>query len=374
MDKRFLVHAAERIIPGKGGHMKNTKLLSKTILTAICVAFVLMFSAGISFAQGRYTARYSNRDVSNIINRLETSSNAFRSEFDRRLDQSSLNGTNEEDRLNGIVVNYEQALNQLRRDFDRNNTWWESRNDVQQVMGEARRVNTMMNSLQFARQLERQWNQMRRDINTLADTYDLPGVAGGGWTGGGGGTGPWNPGQGSAPNWAVGTFYGRDPRTGGRIELTVQRNGAVTANISGEFISGTMNGQNLYVGNDQSRVTRTNNGIRTTNRRNGEVINYARNGNNGGGWPGTGGNVPSWASGTFYGRNPYGGLITINITQNGRVTVTFERGGEVNYGTMNRSTLRINNESSTVSRTNSGIRTTNNRNGEVIEYFRNRPR
>lgn len=249
----------------------NIKKLNFLVFGAFLLALTALTSVDTN-AQGRYTNRYSKRDVGNIIAKLENSSNVFTREFDSQMDKSSLNGTSEEDRLNDIVRNYDDSLDDLRREFDRNNTWWESRNDVQNVMSDAQRVNQMMNSLSFARKLERQWNNMRKDLNKLADTYDFPALDGTGFGGGGGGN------VGNVPNWAVGTFYTRNPQTGGNITLTINSNGNVTINSDGSVSYATMNGDRLNNNGIEARVTRTNNGIRTTRTDNGERIDYQRQG------------------------------------------------------------------------------------------------
>jgi hypothetical protein len=342
------------------------------VLTSLCLALGLLALPEGAGAQGRYANQYSKRDVSNIIAKLEQSSNTFRQEFDRNLDQSSLNGTNEEDRINRIVGDYENSLDRLRRDYDRFDTWWQSRNNVQDVMRNARPVNAMMTSLPFARRLERQWNNMRRDLNKLADTYDLPDLAGGGgnWGGGGGGGG----GNANVPNWAVGTFYGRNPQNGGTITLTISRNGSITADFQGDASYGNWYGNSrININGAEARVTRLNNGIRTVRTDNGERIDYYRtNPGDGGDWNnggGGGGNPVNWAVGNFNARNPQtGGTITLSIQNNGNVTVYMD--GATNYGTMDGSILVINGVRSRVTRRNNGISTTREDNGEVINYRR----
>ena len=172
-----------------------------------------------------------------------------------------------------------------------------------------------------------------------------------------------NNGGGNVSSWAVGTFYGRNPQNGGQIMLTISRNGSVTVNMGGSNTYGTINGDRLTIDGISSRVSRLNNGIRTTRLDNRETIDYFRDGNNNSG----GGNIPSWAIGTFYGRNPQtGNTISITIQQNGNVTVSGN--GAVVYGTMYDDTLTINGVSSRVTQIRNGIRTTRNDNGERIDY------
>lgn len=88
---------------------------------------------------------------------------------------------------------------------------------------------------------------------------------------GGGGNGG---GNGSVPNWAVGTFYGRSPQDGTPIALTIDRSGSVTVNINGSITNGTISNDRLTLNGITSRVERSRNGIRTIRLDNGERIDY----------------------------------------------------------------------------------------------------
>src|SRR5690606_14245526 len=119
---------------------------------------------------------------------------------------------------------------------------------------------------------------------------------------------------------------------------------------------------------NSSKVERRGNGIRTVSTRNRETITYTKN-NSGGGWDNGGsvGNPVSWAIGRFSGRNPQTGQqITMNIDRNGRVTVN--SGGSVNYGTLNNTTLTINGQTSSLSRTRNGFTTVSNQDRQRITY------
>jgi hypothetical protein len=346
--------------------MFRTKIFSTLMFAA---AFLTLGAFSGALAQGRYANQYSRNDVNNIIQRLEESSNTFRTDFRDQMNRNRINGTSDEGRFNGIVADYENSLDRLRRRFDRGDNWWQSRNEVQNVMNNARLVNDMMNSIQFRRNLERQWNRMRNDINKLADTFDLPGLNGGGWNGGGY---PGAGGQGNVPNWAQGTFYARNPETGGTIVMTVNRNGSVSISFDGnQPIYASLNRTTLTNGQFVSRVSQINNGIRTTDVRNGSYIDYFRTPiNSGGGWSGGQGNVPNWAEGTFFARNPEtGGTIAMTIQRNGSVMITFD-GSNTVYASLNGTTLTNGQYVSRLTRINNGIRTTDVNNGSYIDYHR----
>ncbi len=351
--------------------MKNINLTA--IFAAALFSLAALAVPSTSFAQGRYSNQYSKAQVGQIISNLESSSSRFKRDFDRAMDNSRYNGTRDEDRFNGYIKDFDEEIVDLRREYNRRNNWWDIRDEVDDVIDEAREVNNMMNTISFRRNLESQWNRLRNDVNKLADTFDMPGINGGGWNGG-----PWNPGNSGGgnwnavrpPSWAVGTFYGSAPN-GTRIVLSIQSNGQVTAQMNYTNISRGVYARNntIVIDGNSSRVQKTRNGIRTVSTLNRETINYTKNNTGGGGWGNNDrvGNPVSWAIGRFTGRNPQNGQqITMNIDRNGRVTVN--TGGGVNYGTLNNTTLTINGQTSTLSRTRNGFTTVSNQDRQRITY------
>jgi len=344
--------------------MTNHKHL-KNLFSAACLVFMTAAFTFVAEGQGRYANVYSNSDVGGFVANLENSSDNFRRDFDQALDNSSVDGTGAEDRLNNIVANFENSVDRLRGNFDRQNSWWQSRSQVQDMMTSARSVNTMMNTLQFRRNIERQWNALRRDINKLADTYELNDLDGrGGGNGGGGGIG----GGGATsqpPAWARGTFYSSNI-TG--YTMTINANGRVTLEGDGQTSYGRYNNGSVYINNDVFPVTRTSNGMRARNRSTGQTTEYSRN-NFGGGIGDGGGNgtrPPDWARGTFYSTNITG--YTMTVDSNGRVTL--QNDGRTSYGRYERGSIYINNDEFPVTRTSSGMRALNRGTGQSTDYSR----
>ena len=347
--------------------MGSKKIFSFAFGLALVVLSVLVL-AGLGVAQGRYANTYSKSQVSDIIKRAENSSDKFRTDFRNQMDRNNTLSNSQKSQFNSNVASCEDSLDRLRRRFDNENTWWNTRSDVQNVVSSSQNVNTMMNILPFRRNLERQWTNLRNDINTLADTYDLPGLNGGGWNGG-----PWNPGNpgggqtSTPPAWAQGTFYSTN---GTNITLTIARNGRVTVVNGGQTFYGTYFRNNLTVNGDTSTVSRNGNGIRTYNRSTGQTTDYSRSGWGGGTGPGFGGGntsvPPSWAQGSFYATN--NGSILLTISNNGQVTVV--NGGQTFYGTYYNGSITLNGDVSTVTRNGNGIRTYNQSTGQTTNYRR----
>ncbi len=118
---------------------------------------------------------YTKADVERIIKRVEERSDEFRKIVDRSLDRSALNGTNREDNVNQQVKELENAIDKLRHDFDRANTWGETRSQVQRVMNEADEVNAIVRRGRWPRggPVKSQWALVRSDLNKLAAVYNL---------------------------------------------------------------------------------------------------------------------------------------------------------------------------------------------------------
>jgi len=345
-------------------------------VVAICAAVIL---PTVVNAQLRNQSRYSKGDVRNMIKRLENSSDRFARDFNKELDKSVINNTPREREYQGYVDTFQNSLGAFRSNFDRARYWWEVRDDLRYLVNAGQPLNDLMNRLPFQRDIAKQWNQVRNDLNQLADTYDMPGLGGGGWNGGWNGN-PNNPGGGwdnsweysRPPSWAVGTYYGVGPR-GERITLAIQSNGRATSSIDGQPVSyGRYYRGLLTFGRDSATLVRTRNGLDTVSTLNRETISYSKQGWNGGGnddWN-NGSRPSSWAVGTFWATSPQdGSRITMTITNEGNVTVVMGNGAP-SYGKLNGNTLRMGPYTSRLYRQGSGFRTVSDTDGQTISYTR----
>ena len=141
----------------------------------VVMAALILLTASSASAQWNegYWKRYNKKEVEQIIKNVETSADTFRKDFDHWLDHSHFDGKEKEDKFNSKVKRFEKATDKLRSEFDRNDSWWETRNEVQKTLDEARQVGQMMRNHEFGRDVERQWANLKRDLNKLASTYRL---------------------------------------------------------------------------------------------------------------------------------------------------------------------------------------------------------
>ncbi len=147
----------------------TTKLLLLFALTSIAGTIALAQGTG---PNGRF---YTKAEVEAIIKRVEERSDSFRKFVDKSLDKSAINGTNREDNINEQVKELENAIDKLRHDFDRANTWQETREQVQRVMNEADEVNAIVRRGRWKRggPVRSEWALVRNDLNRLAGVYNL---------------------------------------------------------------------------------------------------------------------------------------------------------------------------------------------------------
>lgn len=345
---------------------RNTNLAAA--ISIVFAALMVLGGAGTVDAQGRYVGQLSRNDVNDIIRRMEDSADEFRQDFIRELDRSNLSSGQKRTYRNQ-VNSFENATDRLRSNFDNDDNWWQSRNQVQNVVSNARPINTTMNSIAFRRNIERQWNQLRNNVNRLADTFDLPGIAGGGWNGG-----PWNPGNpgnpgypgtgNRPPSWAIGTWYWTN---GSDRRMTINANGTVTVDNQGRPSNGRYRNGTIVLDGVVSTLTQYGNGIRTYNRSSGEVSDYVRYGGGGGGGGVNISRPPNWAVGNW--RWVQGSGRTMSIARTGEITVVNQ--GRYSRGTWYNGTITLDGVISRVTRNGSRIRTYNQSSGEVSDYVRN---
>src|SRR5690606_10074565 len=132
--------------------MKDTGL--RKIFYSIALFGIALFALPADAdAQGRYVGQYSRMDVDQIIRRLEDSSNEFRDDFRREIDRSNLSNAQRRTYLNQVAA-FENQADRLRSNFDRDNDWWRSRNQVQNLVAAAQPLNRTMNMIAFRRQIE----------------------------------------------------------------------------------------------------------------------------------------------------------------------------------------------------------------------------
>jgi hypothetical protein len=150
---------------------------SKILLTGFAVGMILALSSStLSQRRGPRGRVYTKNEVNELIKRAEDRSDRFVRLFDRALDKSGLDGTKREDRLNERAKDLEKAMDDLRREFDRKESYIETKPETARVLNIASGINRVMINRRLRGDAEVEWSALRRELNVLASVYYLPGL------------------------------------------------------------------------------------------------------------------------------------------------------------------------------------------------------
>jgi endo-alpha-1,4-polygalactosaminidase (GH114 family) len=155
--------------------MKNYSLKFFVVVMAI-VGSIGATSSNVNaqFARNNLSRAQVDRLIRNVEERVDR----FVVQFDYALDNSRLNNTRREDNLNQRARDLETATDELRREFDRNDSRRENSAEVRRVLNIASDINVAMRNRRLNQATERNWAVVRTELNALARAYNLPQLGG----------------------------------------------------------------------------------------------------------------------------------------------------------------------------------------------------
>lgn len=113
--------------------------------------------------------RYDDRYVRDSVHRLDRLAKDFEREVDRSLDRSRRDGTRGEDRINGQVRQFRNAVKDLKSRVGNGRDLNRSRNEAQRVLQEARQLDRIGNRSDY--RISSLWSQIRQELNVIAQAY-----------------------------------------------------------------------------------------------------------------------------------------------------------------------------------------------------------
>ena len=154
--------------------MTNRRTLSFSIFAAALLALCLPVVATAQWDrypdnQRNRNGRYDGRYVRDSVHRLDRLAKDFEREVDRSLDRSRRDGTRSEDRINGQVRQFRNAVSDLKSRVGNGRDLNRSRNEAQRVLQEARQLDRIGNRSDY--RLSSLWSQIRQELNVIAQAY-----------------------------------------------------------------------------------------------------------------------------------------------------------------------------------------------------------
>lgn len=135
-------------------------------LILLTIGWFAAAMAGTAYAQR--TARATNRQIDNLLARIETNTDTFKRRMETSLDRSMVNNTAQEDRIMDFIRDFETATDELRRDSNGLRT---AGNQVNEVMNRALYIDRFMARYPLNVTVQNQWRTIRNDLNTLSRYY-----------------------------------------------------------------------------------------------------------------------------------------------------------------------------------------------------------
>lgn len=116
--------------------------------------------------------RIDDKQVEEIIRRIEDQSDVFRKSLDAALDQSRWDGTRREDDINNFVKEFYQETKRLHDHFDGHRS---TASDVQAVLNRAAQIHQFMrrNRLRNDQAAQKEWVTLRKYLDELAQVYQV---------------------------------------------------------------------------------------------------------------------------------------------------------------------------------------------------------
>jgi cytochrome c556 len=119
---------------------------------------------------GNTTARVDDKEVEQLLKRIEQGADEFRKSLDRALDDSSIDDSKAEDDINHFVTEFAESTDHLRDHFGRSQV---ITYDIEDVLRRGVSIDGFMQRHRLNEEAENDWVTLRRDLDNLASAYHV---------------------------------------------------------------------------------------------------------------------------------------------------------------------------------------------------------
>lgn len=123
---------------------------------------------------GRYgrMSDYERRQLRDLARRIDDRSGDMQRDVDRLLDRSRINGTRREDHVNDDAREFRRAAQRF-RNVAGSDRLDRSREEARELLQAASHLSRMLSRLRLDNRTAGDWNQLRHDLRTVANIYNL---------------------------------------------------------------------------------------------------------------------------------------------------------------------------------------------------------
>jgi flagellar biosynthesis chaperone FliJ len=142
----------------------------KKIATTLAIMAVLCLAGQSGAAKAQQPYRLTEKEVKELLSRIDRGAERFRNSLDKMLDVSTLDGTKEEDNINSFMKEFAAATEHLKHRFDDKQS---ASGDVEEVLRRAARIDGFMARRGMNSRALEDWNALRADLDQLASAYNV---------------------------------------------------------------------------------------------------------------------------------------------------------------------------------------------------------
>jgi hypothetical protein len=114
--------------------------------------------------------RVNDKEVKNLLERIERKADPFRKHLDTALDRSHFNSTNTEDNINQFIKDFEAATDHLENRFSEKRS---AVGDVEEVLKRAAFIDKFMQRHLLNPLVQSDWSNLRRELDELRFAYQV---------------------------------------------------------------------------------------------------------------------------------------------------------------------------------------------------------
>lgn len=123
--------------------------------------------------RGGRISDYDRRQLRDLSRRISDRSRDLQRDIDRALDNSRINGSRREDNINQEARDLRNAADRFRNVAGDSNDLYRSSDEARQLLDQASRIGRMLNRARLDNRAGSDWNQLRNDLRTVANIYNM---------------------------------------------------------------------------------------------------------------------------------------------------------------------------------------------------------
>jgi hypothetical protein len=184
----------------------------RALRNIVTLALIVALSGVGMIVQAQQARRTNDRQVRQLLARIETRSDLFKQNLEEALTRVRYSGAGDRDDITQMVSDFENSVDRLKTNF---NSRTETRRDVEDVLNRASSINSFLNRVRLETRVTQNWATLRTDLSELARLYNVSWN----WTaqtyppyGQGNGTGVGNAANRLTGTYRIDTARSEDPR------------------------------------------------------------------------------------------------------------------------------------------------------------------